>query len=67
MFGLSNATIRFVVIIGAAPSIANGLISGIDNIQPVVRRAGRVLGARGWKAFRYVTLPAALPVVRRRA
>jgi NitT/TauT family transport system permease protein len=61
MFGLSNATIRFVVIIGAAPSIANGLIAGIDNIQPVVRRAGRVLGARGWKAFRYVTLPAALP------
>ena len=61
MFGLSNATIRFIVIIGAAPSIANGLISGIDNIQPVIRRAGRVLGARGWSAFRLVTLPAALP------
>jgi NitT/TauT family transport system permease protein len=61
MFGLSNATIRFIVIIGAAPSIANGLISGIDNIPPVTRRAGRVLGARGWSAFRYVTLPAALP------
>jgi NitT/TauT family transport system permease protein len=61
MFGLSNATIRFVVIIGAAPSIANGLISGIDNIQPVLRRAGRVLGASGFAAFRLVTLPAALP------
>jgi NitT/TauT family transport system permease protein len=61
MFGLSNATIRFIVIIGAAPSIANGLISGIDNVQPVILRAGRVLGARGWASFRYVTLPAALP------
>jgi len=27
-FGLSNATILFVVILGAAPSIANGLIAG---------------------------------------
>jgi NitT/TauT family transport system permease protein len=61
MFGLTNATIRFIVIIGAAPSIANGLISGIDNVQPLIRRAGRVLGARGWSAFRLVTLPAALP------
>jgi NitT/TauT family transport system permease protein len=61
MFGLSNAMVRFIVIIGAAPSIANGLISGMDNVQPVIRRAGRVLGARGWSAFRYVTLPAALP------
>ncbi|HZP27793.1 MAG TPA: ABC transporter permease [Acidimicrobiia bacterium] len=61
IFQLSDATIRFVVVIGAAPSIANGLISGIDNIQPVIRRAGRVLGAHGWSAFRHVTLPAALP------
>jgi NitT/TauT family transport system permease protein len=61
MFGLSNSMVRFIVIIGAAPSIANGLISGMDNVQPVILRAGRVLGARGWSAFRYVTLPAALP------
>jgi sulfonate transport system permease protein len=61
IFQLSDSMIRFVVVIGAAPSIANGLISGIDNIQPVVRRAGRVLGARGFSAFWHVTLPAALP------
>ena len=61
IFQLSDSMIRFIVVIGAAPSIANGLISGIDNIQPVVRRAGRVLGARGFSAFWHVTLPAALP------
>src|SRR3989442_14685226 len=35
------------ILIGAAPSIANGVIGGIDHIPPVLLRAGRVLGARG--------------------
>ena len=61
LFGLSEAAILFVVVIGAAPSIANGFINGVDNIPPVLLRAGRVLGARGWSSFRHVVLPAALP------
>jgi NitT/TauT family transport system permease protein len=61
LFGLSETAIFFVVLIGAAPSIANGLISGVDHIPPVLLRAGRVLGARGITAWRHVVLPAALP------
>ena len=61
LFKLTEGAILFVVILGAAPSIANGLITGIDNISPVLVRAGRVLGARGITAFRHVILPAALP------
>jgi NitT/TauT family transport system permease protein len=61
LFKLSEQAILFVVVIGAAPSIANGLISGIDNIPPLLLRAGRVLGARGIAAYRHVILPAALP------
>jgi NitT/TauT family transport system permease protein len=61
LFKLDEGAIFFVVVLGAAPSIANGLISGIDHIQPILLRAGRVLGARRWSAFRYVVLPAALP------
>ena len=61
LFGTTEASIRFVVVIGAAPSIANGFIAGVDNTPPVLLRAARVLGARGWKSFRYVVLPAALP------
>jgi NitT/TauT family transport system permease protein len=61
LFKLSEAAITFVVILGAAPSIANGLIHGIDHIPPVLRRAGRVLGARGFDEYRYVVLPAAMP------
>src|ERR1700674_3552629 len=61
LFKLTSGATLFVVVLGAAPSIANGLISGIDNIPPLWLRAGRVLGARGLTAFRHVILPAALP------
>jgi len=61
LFKLTNGAIIFVVVIGAAPSIANGLISGIDNIPPLWLRAGHVLGARGLANLRHVVLPAALP------
>jgi NitT/TauT family transport system permease protein len=61
LFQLGEGAIFFVVVLGAAPSIANGLISGIDHIQPILLRAGRVLGAKRWRAFRHVILPAALP------
>jgi NitT/TauT family transport system permease protein len=63
LFQLSERAIFFVVILGAAPSIANGIIDGIDNIPPLLMRAGRVLGARGFSALRYVIVPAALPSV----
>jgi NitT/TauT family transport system permease protein len=58
--GGENA-IFFVVVLGAAPSIANGLIGGIDHIPPLYLRAGRVLGAKGVSMYRHVILPAAFP------
>jgi NitT/TauT family transport system permease protein len=61
VFQFSESAILFVVVLGAAPAIANGLLSGIDHVPPLLMRAGRVLGARGFNAYRYVILPAALP------
>jgi NitT/TauT family transport system permease protein len=61
IFGLTEEAIMFVVVLGAAPSIANGFINGVDHIPPVLRRAGRVLGATGIAEYRYVILPAAMP------
>lgn len=61
LFRLSEAAITFVVVLGAAPAIANGLISGVDDIPPLLLRAGRAMGARGMDSYRYVVLPAALP------
>ena len=61
LFQLSERAILFVLLVGAVPSIANGVISGIDNIPPLLLRAGRVLGATGYARYRRVVLPAALP------
>lgn len=61
LFGLSETAITFVVVLGAAPAIANGIIAGVDHTPPILLRAGKVLGARGLAAYRYVILPAALP------
>jgi NitT/TauT family transport system permease protein len=61
LFGLKDSAILFVIVIGAAPSVANGFIAGVDNTPPILLRASRMLGAKGWSEFRHVTLPAALP------
>ncbi|MGH2704279.1 MAG: ABC transporter permease [Actinomycetota bacterium] len=61
VFGLNETAITFVVVLGAAPAIANGLISGIDHIPTPLLRAGQVLGARGLRSFRHVILPGAFP------
>lgn len=60
-FGISNEAMLFVVVLGATPSIANGLVSGIGQIPALYERAGRVLGARGLDAIRFIVMPAALP------
>ena len=61
IFGISEVAIGFVVVLGAAPAIANGTIHGIDHIPPALVRSGRSLGARGLDLYRHVVLPAALP------
>ena len=63
LFGLSETAILFVVVLGAAPAVANGLIGGIDQVSPLLLRCGRVLGARGLRLYRHVVLPASLPAL----
>jgi NitT/TauT family transport system permease protein len=61
LFQISESAIMFVVIIGAAPSVANGLISGIDYVPRTWLRVGQVLGMKGLAKYRHLILPAALP------
>lgn len=60
-FGLTDATIYFVVLLGAVPSIANGLVAGVDQVPPLLVRVGRVMGAGRFDSARLILLPAALP------
>src|SRR5215469_13607269 len=61
LFTRGEVAIIFVMIMGAAPSIANGLITGVDYTPPLLLRAGRTMGLRGLNLYRYLILPASLP------
>lgn len=57
----SEGAITIVVLMGAAPAIAAGLLTGMDNVHPQLVRVGRTMGADGLSLYRHVVLPAALP------
>ncbi len=61
LFQITESAILFVIVLGAAPSIANGVIAGVDYVPPLLLRAGRNIGARGVAMYRHVIAPAALP------
>ncbi|KUL29061.1 ABC transporter permease [Actinoplanes awajinensis] len=61
LFQLGEKAILFVVVIGAAPSVANGLISGIDYVPRTWLRVGQVMGMSGLAKYRHLILPASLP------
>ena len=63
LFQLSEQAILFVILIGAVPSIANGVINGVDYVPALLVRAGRNIGAGGLSLYRHVVLPAALPSI----
>ena len=63
LFKLSESAMYFVVILGAAPSIANGVINGVDYVSLLLQRVGRNLGASGLSLYRYVIMPASLPSI----
>lgn len=62
-FGLSEASMQFVVVMGAVMALILSVRDGVKNIPRLYIRASRVLGATGWKGYLYVILPASLPAL----
>jgi NitT/TauT family transport system permease protein len=63
LFGINTSAILFVIILGAAPSIANGLIAGVDYTPPLLLKAGAMMGLRRLSLYRHLILPASLPAL----
>jgi len=63
VFGYSESAILFVMTMGSTFAIAISMRDGLRGIPPLYKRAGLMLGARGWKLYRYVLLPATLPAL----
>jgi NitT/TauT family transport system permease protein len=61
LFGVNTSAIIFVIVLGSAPSVANGLITGVDYIPPLMLRAGKTMGLSRVAMYRHVILPASLP------
>ena len=61
LFGITTPAILFVVVLAAAPSIANGLIAGVDYTPPLLLKAGTLMGLRRVSLYRHLILPASLP------
>ncbi|MFF1462753.1 ABC transporter permease [Streptomyces sp. NPDC058330] len=59
--GLDDKMMYAVILLGAVPSVANGLVSGVDQVPPLFLRAGRTIGATGLRGTWHIVLPAALP------
>jgi len=60
-FGLSDAAILFVVVMGSLLAIAISAEDGVNSIQPQLILAAGTLGIRGIRFYGGVLVPAALP------
>jgi NitT/TauT family transport system permease protein len=62
-FGLSEKAILFVVVMGSLLSVTIAMEDGRRQMPKIYGMAGRNLGARGFRLFWYVLLPASLPYI----
>lgn len=62
-FGLNQAAIIFVVLMGSLFSVAISVRAGVRGIPPLLTRAALVLGADRRQLYRYVVLPGMLPAL----
>ncbi|WP_432416353.1 ABC transporter permease [Thermoanaerobacterium thermosaccharolyticum] len=60
-FGYNESTIIFVIAIGSIFSISLAVDSGIKNVNPIYLKAAKTMGAKGYKLYSNVIIPAALP------
>jgi NitT/TauT family transport system permease protein len=63
LLGLNEQGILFVLVMGSFSAVAIAMRDGLRLIPPLFPRAGMMLGAKGWKLYRYVLLPASLPAL----
>jgi NitT/TauT family transport system permease protein len=63
VFGINETGILFVLVMGSFFAIAIAMRDGLKAIPPLYQQAGLMMGARGWRLYRYVLLPASLPAL----
>lgn len=62
-FGISEASMTFVVVMGTLGSLAVASTDGVRAVPPIYLRVARTMGARGLSTWTQVVLPASFPFV----
>ncbi len=60
---LTESAVIAVMVLGSGFAVALAMRDGLAVMPPLYERAGRMLGATGWRLWRYVLLPASLPAM----
>lgn len=63
IFGLTEVPKVLAVIISVFFVVQISTLAGIMQIDARILEAGRAYGATGWKSFRFILLPAAIPEI----
>ena len=63
IFGLTEAAVIFTVVLGGTGIVLVNTDSGVRNVSPIFIQAARVMGARGWRLFWHVIVPASIPKI----
>jgi len=62
-FGIGDKAAIYLIVLATFFPIYLNTVQGVRYVEPVTIRAGRMLGARGWRLLVHVILPAALPSI----
>jgi NitT/TauT family transport system permease protein len=62
-FGIGDVAAIYLIVLAAFFPVYLNTLQGVRYVDPVVIRAGRMLGARGARLLTHVVLPAALPSI----
>ena len=62
-FGMTERAVIFTIVLGAVGIVMVNTDTGIREVPPFIARASRTMGARGWKYFWFVVVPAAIPKI----
>lgn len=62
-FGMTERAVIFTILLGAAGIVIVNTDAGIREVPPLIRRAAKTMGARGFNYFWFVVVPAAIPKI----
>lgn len=61
IFGLNEKAVIFTIVLGATGIVMQSTSTGVREVPKIILHAARTMGAKDWKIFWHVILPAATP------